>query len=444
MFEERCLTCGSHLQDDGSAYCSDECQTLDSASPSISSASSAYSSPSLGYAVGGDVPALIPSVLGTALRNFQQDRHSVSSSSASSTAWSVVTDDDDEEDPILGTGSDPDSAAESIYESTSKSSTSHGLVPRPLSYARRPSGTNTRSTVPRLHSRTSSSGSFSGHVRGLRSATSHPHTVHDDDVLIDSGFPSREVEDYLEQIIPQSAPERQHNQFAREQDHSTITKTRRSRNRSSLPAYYSLLPVPGTQNSFPICQASSKRASPTISNSSGQTVVKPSPPTPKVSLGLPPFVSPRGRRRDLGTSQSSSRSDDSFSCSSRSTSDSREDPSLAHSPPRETRFLPRPRLDSRGNKESVLDCSSVPDPRRGRAAVRRNSSPPPKMTAPMFVFEGRDHYRDNTARPHARGRARVEELDGVGGSEDAPGLGYGRSGLIDRERGHRTGGRFRS
>ncbi|KAK0451108.1 hypothetical protein EV421DRAFT_1212602 [Armillaria borealis] len=440
MFEERCLTCGSHLQDDGRAYCSDECQTLDSASPSISSASSAYSSPSLGYAVGGDVPALIPSMLGTALRNFQQDRHSVSSSSASSTAWSVVTDDDDD-DPILGTGSDPDSAGESIYESTSKSSTSHGLVPRPLSYARRPSGTNTRSTVPRLHSRTSSSGSFSGHVRGLRSATSHPHTVHDED---DSGFPSQEVEDYIEQIIPQSAPERQHNQFAREQDHSTIIKTRRSRNRSSLPAYYSLFPVIGTQNSSSICQASSKRASPTISNSSGQTVVKPSPPTPKVSLGLPPFVSPRGRRRDLGTSQSSSRSDDSFSCSSRSTSDSRDDPSLARSPPKETRFLPRPRLDSRGNKESVLDCSSVPDPRRGRAAVRRNSSPPPKMTAPMFVFEGRDHYRDNTARPHTRGRARVEELDGVGGSEDAPGLGYGRSGLIDRERGHRTGGRFRS
>ncbi|KAK0503511.1 hypothetical protein EDD18DRAFT_634959 [Armillaria luteobubalina] len=441
MFEERCLTCGSHLQDDGRAYCSDECQTLDSASPSISSASSAYSSPSLGYAVGGDVPALIPSMLGTALRNFQQDHHSVSSSSASSTAWSVVTDDDDDEDPILGTGSDPDSAGESIYESTSKSSTSHGLVPRPLSYARRPSGTNTRSTVPRLHSRTSSSGSFSGHVRGLRSATSHPHTVHDEDGLLDSGFPSREDEDF-EQIIPQSAPERQHNQFAHEQDHSTITKTRRSRNRSSLPAYYTLL-APGAQNSFPICQASSKRASPTISNSSGQTVVKPSPPTPKVSLGLPPFVSPRGRRRDTGTSQSS-RSDDSFSCSSRSTSDSREDPALARSPPRETRFLPRPRLDSCGNKESVLDCSSVPDPRRGRAAVRRNSSPPPKMTAPMFVFEGRDHYRDNTARPHTRGRARVEELDGVGGSEDAPGLGYGRSGLIDRERGHRTGGRFRS
>ncbi|KAK0196858.1 hypothetical protein F5146DRAFT_970960 [Armillaria mellea] len=417
MFEERCLTCGSHLQDDGRAYCSDECQTLDSASPSISSASSAFSSPSLGYAVGGDVPALIPSMLGTALRNFQQDRHSVSSSSASSTAWSVVTDDDDD-DPILGTGSDPDSAAESIYESTSKSSTSHGLVPRPLSYARRPSGTNTRSTVPRLHSRTSSSGSFSGHVRSLRSATSHPHTVHDEDGLIDSGFPSRE------------------------QDHSTITKTRRSRNRSSLPAYYSFFPPTGAQNSFPICQASSKRASPTISNSSGQTVVKPSPPTPKVSLGLPPFVSPRGRRRDLGTSQSSSRSDDSFSCSSRSTSDSREDPSLARSPPREARFLPRPRLDSRGNKDSVLDFSSVPDPRRGRAAVRRNSSPPPKMTAPMFVFEGRDHYRDNTARPHTRGRARVEELDQVGGSEDAPGLGYGRSGLIDRERGHRTGGRF--
>ncbi|KAK0211002.1 hypothetical protein DFS33DRAFT_1378972 [Desarmillaria ectypa] len=442
MFEERCLTCGSHLQDDGRAYCSDECQTLDSASPSISSASSAYSSPSLGYAVGGDVPALIPSMLGTALRNFQQDRHSVSSSSASSTAWSVVTDDDDE-DPILGTGSDPDSAGESIYEPTSKSSTSHGLVPRPLSYARRPSGTNTRSTVPRLHSRTSSSGSFSSHVRGLRSATSQPHTKHDEDTLTDSGFSSREDEDYIEQMIPQSAPERQHNQFAHEQDHSTITKTKRSRNRASLPAYFSLLQVSGTQNPFPICQAS-KRASPTISNSSGQTVVRPSPPTPKVSLGLPTLVSPRGRRRDLGTSQSNPRSDDSFSCSSRSTSGSRHDPSLARSPSKETRFLPRPRMDSCGNKESVFDCSSVPDPRRGRTAVRRNSSPPPKMTAPMFMFEGRDHYRDNTTRPHPRGRARVEELDGVGRSEDAPGLGYGRSGLIDRERGHRAGGRFRS
>ncbi|KAG7448047.1 uncharacterized protein BT62DRAFT_750349 [Guyanagaster necrorhizus] len=439
MFEERCLTCGSHLQDDGRAYCSDECQTLDSASPSISSTSSAYSSPSLGYAVGGDVPALIPSMLGTALRNFQQDRHSVSSSSASSTAWSVVTDDDDD-DPILGTGSDPDSAGESIYETTSKCSTSHSLFPKPLAYARRPSGTNTRSTVPHLHSRT---GSLSAHVRGLPSATSHPHTAQDEDTLGDSGFPSRELEDYIEQMIPQSAPERQHNQFAHEQDHSTtITKTKRSRNRTSLPAYFSLLQMNGAQNPFPISQTS-KRASPSISNSSGQTVVKPSPPTPKVSLGLPPFVPPRGRRRDVGASQRKSRSDDSFSCSSRSTSDSRHDPSLALSPPRETRFVPRPRLDSRGNTDSVFDCSSVPDPRRGRTAVRRNSSPPPKMTAPMFVFEGRERYRDNTARPHTRGRARVEELDGVGGSEDAPGLGYGRSGLVDRERGHRAG-RFRS
>src|SRR4051794_29810014 len=73
-----------------SPYCSDECLNYDTTttSPSISSASSVYSSPHLGYALGGEVPPLLPSELGYALKGHSRDRKSISSSSASSTAWS--------------------------------------------------------------------------------------------------------------------------------------------------------------------------------------------------------------------------------------------------------------------------------------------------------------------------------------------------------------------
>jgi hypothetical protein len=40
------------------------------------------------------------------------------------------------------------------------------------------------------------------------------------------------------------------------------------------------------------------------------------------------------------------------------------------------------------------------------------------------------------SRPRTRGRMRVEDLDGIGSSIEAPGYGSGRSGLVNRERIH--------
>ncbi len=353
---------------------------------------------------GGEVPALLPSMLGSAFR--KEDRYS-SSSSASSTAWSLDTDSgEDQEDPFVGANSDPDTA-DSLYDEPTKA-TPFG---RPLAYARRPSGTNTRSTVPHLHSRTSS-GPYVGHVRGTQSV---PQPQEDDQV-------SFQDETYSDHVIPQSAPDRPVHSFAYAKD-STITKSKRSRNRASLPSYFSLLQIGGGQPD------SSKKGSPTVSTSSGQTIVRPSPPTPKLSLSgvtssLPQYQH-RGRRRVSNSSSISSTS------STRSKSDSHAlDYGMTRSPPMDS----RPRLNSRGTTEPFLDR----DPRRGRAAVRRNSSPPPKMS-----ISDKFSFSQGSAEADRRGRARVDELDGVGCTEGAPGYGNGRSGLLHRERSHWAAGRIR-
>ncbi|THU85632.1 hypothetical protein K435DRAFT_805718 [Dendrothele bispora CBS 962.96] len=417
MFEDSCLTCGKHI-DDG-----DECQQLD-ASPCISSASSALSSPHLGFAVGGDVPALVPSAIGAAFANYRsRDRQSVSSS-ASSTVWSVVTD-DDEDDAAYGMGSDSGYSVDSGLEHSAKSASGlHNLPPPPLSYARRPASTNNSSAIPHLHRRTSS-GSFSGHVRGApRSAPLHYNsTVEDDD---DSDFGSS----YCDPVsLPQTAPG----------DKSTITKSRRSRNRASLPAYFSLLQV---GSSGPSIEA--QRSSLSLSVTSAQTVsaTRPSPPTPKLAMTNPALhhpmqATPRGRKRDLAILRSSCLPQQDSS-SSRSRSRSRLSPEA----PPDPRY--RSRLESSGSKnsvEQVFDWATVTDFPRGRAAVRRNSSPPPKMVSSMRAMEeftsASPSYRraDSTSRqPRTRGRARVDELDGLGNSTEHPGYGHGRSGLLDRER----------
>jgi len=74
--------------------------------------------------------------------------------------------------------------------------------------------------------------------------------------------------------------------------------------------------------------------------------------------------------------------------------------------------------------------------------IRRNSSPPPRaftgvedsnhLLAAIRRTQDADRSHSRSgSRP--RGRARVEEL-GFATSNEAPGFGYGRSGLIDRER----------
>lgn len=408
-----------------------------------------------------------------------------------------MSDEDEDDDAILGVGSDHSfqDPADSTYEGGSKSpgfmysmrSNHHSR----MSYARRPSGTNTHSTVPYLHSR-SSSGTFSGHVQGIpRSAPLHSHSsTEDEDIYSDFGLSSRDDDFFDSDLhsLPQSAPGR-HGlpQSDKEKSHKSVTKAKRSRNRTSLPAYFSLLQVAGGSGSSPSSPKAEApeghRPSPTMSSSSCQTAARPSPPTPRLSVaglsaGLTSIVprnasiqaTPRGRRRDLGDSSSLAKSRRSESSSSRSRSNSRThdqthtQATLARLSPaklatHDAHLLARSRLNSKGSLEQVLDWVSVSGlPPRGRAAVRRNSSPPPKMLQTMMPLE--DFTPECGAFPsqrmgHAsetvssspgrrsRGRARVDELEGVGGSVIAPGYGHGRSGLIDRERGTRRAGRFR-
>lgn len=398
--------------------------------------------------MGGEVPALVPSALGTALNNYRgRDRYSLSSSSASSTSWSVVTDEEDD-DALLGADDEyaclPD-GTDSIYEGSSKSANElHPMRLSVLSYARRPSGTNNRSTVPLLHRRTSS-GSSSGHVHGApRSAPIHFNprsSAEEEEYSSDFGFSLRGDSDTLH-------IHRHHHNTLSERNRekgkcSTLTaKAKRSRNRASLPAYFSLLQTGGSPNH--------QRTSP-VSSSSGNTIARPSPPTPKLTLtglasGLPHSLSyiapsvpaihatPRGRRREPGTSGGSFRRSDY----SRSRSPSRSHSRSRHlmrppPPPPQLNLKPRSRLDSKGSVEQVFDWSNMPVA-RGRAAVRRNSSPPPKMVLSGVCMNLESASGYGSAGRTKRGRARADDLDGMGFSADAPGYGIGRSGLMDREK----------
>jgi hypothetical protein len=416
------LVCGKHLQDDGyvlhlllpnriitssrssRAYCGDECEGVDITSPSLSSASSAFSSPHMEFALGGDVPALVPSALGSALSSCQaRDRYFLSSSSTSS-SWSVTDDEDDA--AVLRAEDGYGSDAHSMQEGGSKSL--NYLLPSGLSYARRPSGTNTRATVPLLHRRTSSGSSSSRAPQDASAPSIHSSSDDDDDAVSGVSF-SRE--DFDKTHGPSS--------WANEKVTVTATKQKRSRNRASLPAYFSLLQM----------NPSNPRSSP-LSSSSGHTAIRDSPPTPKIGLsdltsrlslqaGGPQTaieVTPRGRRRVPGTSRGGG--------DSHSKSRSRSRNNIPHSPPQVSNLL-RPRHDSKCSVEQVFDWSSE-SVNRGRPHLRRNSSPPPKMLIANVGLESGSVGR--------RGRTRVEELEGLKQMPEAPGYGNGRSGLKSRER----------
>ncbi|KAJ7709605.1 hypothetical protein B0H17DRAFT_1155544 [Mycena rosella] len=410
MFEDICLSCGKEVAD-GRPYCNDVCQNGDLTSPSLSSASSAFSSPHLAYAHGQDVPALVPSALGRALRAYTaHDRYSASSSSASSTSWSVVTDDEDPGE----------------YDLVEFDGLSHSSNPG-LSYARRPSGTNNRSTFPHLHRRTDSTESAALICSLPQSAPSERLCPpgDDDDLLLDDSYAS----DFAPEDPARAPPV--------PSTSTGTTKARRKRNRASLPAYFSMLQI-GASTVAAALPPPYPQASP-ISTSSGYTLTRPSPPTPKLSViaGLahahartappsaaiqppPQFPSvqqqhqtPRGRRRESAASPRR------LSSSSRSPSPARR----------------------RDSDEKVADWSSALARERGRA-VRRNSSPPPQMqmlkgsASPLIIDLRRTASRSGSgsgSRVRTRGRARAEELDGPW-SPEHPGMGHGRSGLISRAR----------
>lgn len=398
-------------------YCSDECSQLDAASPSISSSSSAFSSPLINYAVGGEVPAL---ALGSALGSYKaRDRYSVSSSSASSVSWSALTDEEDdfgigvedENNMFLG-NPDPQS---SIYECSSKSSSllhvAKSAGSSGLSYARRPSTTNNRSTIPLLHRRTSSSSS-SGLAPGL--PRSPPSTEDDSYSAVSSDFPG----------------EHDHDLSDRERESTVSQKSKRSRNRVSLPAYFSLLQAGSPHRSSPISVSAGSRASPPTPKLAFATGTMTRAPKAKMFMSTSGALSaleatPRGRLREPGASRSRSQQ-------SRSRSRSRN---LSPPPPSNLQLEGqlRDRIDSRSSVEKVFDWSSDLV-LRGRTATRRNSSPLPKMilskdfSQNTFVRSGSESH----TRTRTRGRLAVGELEGMPQAADAPGFGIGRSGLLAR------------
>jgi hypothetical protein len=128
-------------------YCSTECESLDS-----SAASSAYASPYLSstHPTGNaDIPALVPSV-----------RHSISSAN-SSTVWSTTPDEEEAGESYLYLS---EATPDMLSEGSRSPAFNSGLF-----YARRPSATNQRATVPMLHRHASSASSFTTSSRGLAS-----------------------------------------------------------------------------------------------------------------------------------------------------------------------------------------------------------------------------------------------------------------------------------
>jgi hypothetical protein len=345
------------------------------------------------------VPALVPSALGTSLNIHRRDRYSVCSSSASSTSWSLVTD-EEEGDTLPSVDSDwHREPSEQLHENPTKlSGHLYPMPPSGLSYARKPSGTNNHSTVPLLHRRTSS-GSSPGNVHGVpRSApipslTSPVHLSAEEDEAYNSDI----------EFTP-DRPRPTEGRKSKDKGSTLTAKPRRTRNRASLPAYFSLLQFTGSSNP----------RTTHVSTSSG-TAAPPhlSPSTPKMSLaGLPHShgvvqATPRGRRLEAAMTR------DGHKARSRS-------PRPPHAKAQHAEL--------RQCVEQAFDITCAPAP-RGRAAVRRNSSPPQKM-----IVNGTNLGSDSGSRTRTRGRVRVEELNGLRPSSDAPGFGSGRSGLVSRER----------
>lgn len=336
----------------------------------------------------------MPSALGNALSNFRKrDRYSTSSSS-SSVSWSVFTDAEDDE-PVVGVDDhsayEGDSVEGGFDPSIRSVGSHHSAKPSSLIYTRRPSSTNHHSMIPLLHRRTSSTSSL-GRI---------PSPTDDEfDFAHDASHHSRHE-------LPISAREP-------EKDKSTVTsKTKKSRNRASLPAYFSLLQISSPQRS---------QVLPPSGNIVGHNP-RPSPPTPKLASlltasGLRSALesTPRGRRREPEPLQYPD---------SRSRSRSRT---------RQSTVAPESRgcQDGRGSVEQVFDWSCAPLS-RGRPTARRNSSPLPKMVLCMHEFEDPALVAP-AAHNERRGRYRTHELGGRGSSRDAPGFGNGRSGLKERER----------
>jgi hypothetical protein len=186
-------------------YCSDACQALDDSSPSLSTASSAWPSPSLPPMTA--VPTQDPTSLSLGM--------SLSSAkSAYQPAYPIWYDDEDDAEML------------SVHATEDPRLRSHDA----LSYARRPSSTNTHSTIPLLHRHSSSS--------TTHSSTGHSTNSAEEDSDISGPTSSSNHQHHRRSSygtpLPPPAP-------SMTSDTPEATVTSRKRNRASLPAYFSLL-----------------------------------------------------------------------------------------------------------------------------------------------------------------------------------------------------------
>ncbi|TFK54700.1 hypothetical protein OE88DRAFT_948130 [Heliocybe sulcata] len=433
MFEEICLSCGKPVEVDGRAYCSDECENLDATSPSISSSSSAFPSPHLPQSMTGlasDVPALIPSALGGALASRGAGNRYSFTSASSNWSSSAFEEEDEEYDssPVYGLDEDyaylADVPMDPMAGTTTKSPAASSSLPpigltksmpsSALAYARRPSTTNNRSTVPHLHRRISS-GSTPSELAGI--ATSAPATAL---------YPSDDDLSYSDDPVCRTHTFR-HSQKAKDDQEDGTAKPRAKRNRASLPSYFALLQT-GSSPASPSTDGSSKYSCSSIHT---LTTLRSTSPTP--TFRRPPnsavweavnsrersavnTTPRRGRRKERG-------SEDESSVSRRDT--------LSRSPSRASRSRSSRQRAVPAMEEQEVSAAYSPET-RGRAAARREHAVADAM-AKLTMGYGRSSERDTSEG--RRGRLRSDELDfSAARRELAPGLGSGRSGLRDRER----------
>lgn len=473
-------------------YCSQECESLDAASPSITSltspslsaVSSAYPSPYLASTHGvGDVPALVPSVLG------HRAHHSISSSSNSSTGWSALT--EEELEASVAITLNTADATEMMHVLGEGAKSPQHLHPHGngLSFMRRPSTTNHRSTVPMLlrqgsgMTSTTTASSSSGASRGM------PSPLYTSVVTDDRDDTSSLC---LSDSTPSDIDAHQHISVSA----GLSSSMKKKRNRASLPAYFSLLQ--GRDASATSTAANTATNSPTSPRhwrtpSALQQISRSlhaSPTTPKVAYATATFThaglsgvpatestpatySLARDERERGRGRPRTRDPEVRSASSR-----RE---IARSPVRHDRAYQlhddkendrrglsaaqRARIDS---VEKVAEWVSSSPVMRGYAAQpqqhlpmeRRNSSPRRNemketrervrhefveaLTRGLRGCAVADDDEESLSEEvneklsiaererDVRGRRRAHELD-LPLSEAAPGLGSGRSGLKARE-----------
>ncbi|KAH8998292.1 hypothetical protein EDB86DRAFT_3242900, partial [Lactarius hatsudake] len=237
MFDEECcLQCGKPMRHDNRIYCSDACQVLDDSSPSLSAASSAWPSPSLPPVTAGSTHELPSLTLGMSLSSTKPAVYPPS--------YPIWYDEEDDTDLLSVRPSDD-------------------TLLRPydaLSYARRPGGTNTHSTIPLLH-RHSSSSTSTGHSANsaeedsdISGPTSRHHRRRS------YGTPLRPTAPLPGTEIPDAV--------------ATITS--RKRNRASLPAYFSLLTL-----GAPLAKSSVTMSPPRSSADTARS--RPSPTIPRLA-----------------------------------------------------------------------------------------------------------------------------------------------------------------